>query len=54
MRGELPTMGGDVIGQVGDGKMARGLISLGSFYRPEVPMSHPLTRIPWASRQGRP
>lgn len=34
-------MGGDVVGQVGDGKMARGLTSLGSFYRPEVPMSPP-------------
>lgn len=34
-------MGGDVVGQVGDGKMARGFISLGSFYRPEVPAPPP-------------
>lgn len=52
MWGELTAMGEDVTRRVGDGKMARGLISLESFYRPEVPTSHLLTQILWALRQG--
>lgn len=34
-------MGRDVIGQVGDGKMARGLILLGSLKKSEIPKRHP-------------
>lgn len=48
----LQEMGGDVPGQVGYGKMARGLTFLGSFYKSEIPGSHPVILIPVLLRQG--